>query len=79
LVNKLTKENMTNTNTGKIKWFNATKGFGFIEQTTGDADVFLHITALQEAGIDTVNEGEFIAFDLGDNRGRITAVNVKKV
>jgi CspA family cold shock protein len=70
---------MTNTNTGKIKWFNATKGCGFIEQTTGDADVFLHITALQEAGIDTVNEGESIAFDLGDNRGRITAVNVKKV
>ena len=69
---------MTNTNTGKIKWFNATKGFGFIEQTTGDADVFLHISALQESGIDSITEGDQVTFDLGDNRGKVTAINVKK-
>ena len=65
-------------NTGKIKWFNPTKGYGFIE-TSGDADVFLHISALQEAGIDTITEGEEVTFEIGDNRGRNTAINVKKV
>ena len=67
-------------NTGKIKWFNPTKGYGFIETSDGgDADVFLHISALQEAGIDTITEGEEVTFEIGDNRGRNTAINVKKV
>mgnify|MGYP003661413519 CR=1 FL=1 len=69
---------MTNTNTGKIKWFNATKGYGFIESPETDGDVFLHISALQESGIDSITEGDAVTFDLGDNRGKVTAINVKK-
>jgi CspA family cold shock protein len=66
------------TNTGKIKWFNATKGYGFIESPETEGDVFLHISALQESGIDSITEGDAVTFDLGDNRGKVTAVNVKK-
>jgi|TARA_B110000211_G_C13919400_1_gene482008 CspA family cold shock protein len=66
------------TNTGKIKWFNATKGYGFIESPETDGDVFLHISALQESGIDSITEGDAVTFDLGDNRGKVTAINVKK-
>ena len=63
---------------GKIKWFNPTKGYGFIEQE-GSKDVFLHISALEEAGIDTLKEGEEISFDIGENKGKENAINVKKV
>mgnify|MGYP000607275194 FL=1 len=66
------------TNTGKIKWFNATKGYGFIESPETEGDVFLHISALQESGIDSITEGDAVTFDLGDNRGKVTAINVKK-
>ena len=65
--------------TGKIKWFNPTKGYGFIEDSSGGDDVFLHISALQEAGIDTITEGDEITFEIGENRGKSTAINVKKV
>ena len=64
---------------GKIKWFNPTKGYGFIETSEQDADVFLHISALQEAGIQTITEGDAVTFDIGENRGKTTAVNIKKV
>ncbi len=66
-------------NTGKIKWFNPTKGYGFIETSEGRTDVFLHVSALQEAGIDSITEGEEITFDIGENRGKTTAINIKKV
>jgi len=66
------------TNTGKIKWFNATNGYGFIESPETEGDVFLHISALQESGIDSITEGDAVTFDLGDNRGKFTAINVKK-
>jgi CspA family cold shock protein len=66
-------------NTGKIKWFNPTKGYGFIEVSEGGNDVFLHISALQEAGIDTITEGDEVSFEIGENRGKSTAINVKKV
>ena len=64
--------------TGKIKWFNPTKGYGFIEQE-GSKDVFLHVSALEEAGIDTLVEGEEIEFEIGENRGKENAINIKKV
>ena len=64
--------------TGKIKWFNPTKGYGFIEQE-GSKDVFLHVSALEEAGISTLKEGENIEFEIGENKGRENAINVKKV
>jgi len=64
--------------TGKIKWFNPTKGYGFIENE-GSKDVFLHVSALEEAGISTLKEGEEIEFEIGENRGRENAINVKKI
>ena len=65
--------------TGKIKWFNPTKGYGFIENDAGGKDVFLHITALEEAGIDTLQEGEAVSFEIGENRGKENAISIKKV
>ena len=64
--------------TGKIKWFNPTKGYGFIEQE-GSKDVFLHVSALEEAGIEILKEGEEIEFEIGENKGKENAINVKKV
>ena len=63
---------------GKIKWFNPTKGYGFIEQE-GSKDIFLHVSALEQAGISTLKEGEEIEFEIGENKGRENAINVKKV
>ena len=65
--------------TGKIKWFNPAKGYGFIENGTGGKDVFLHVSALEKAGIDTLKEGEEIEFEIGENKGRENAINIKKV
>ena len=64
---------------GKIKWFNPTKGYGFIENDAGGKDVFLHVSALEQAGIDTLEEGESVAFEIGDNRGRENAINITKI
>ena len=64
--------------TGKIKWFNSARGYGFIEQE-GSKDVFLHVSALEEAGIDTLQEGEAITFEIGENKGKENAINIKKV
>jgi len=63
---------------GKIKWFNPTKGYGFIENE-GSKDVFLHVSALEKAGIDTLKEGEEIEFEIGENKGKENAINIKKV
>ena len=64
---------------GKIKWFNPTKGYGFIENDAGGKDVFLHISALEEAGIETLQEGEAVSFEIGENRGKENATSIKKV
>ena len=64
--------------TGKIKWFNPTKGYGFIEQE-GSKDVFLHVSALEEAGIETLQEGQAVSFEIGENKGKENAINIKKV
>ena len=65
--------------TGKIKWFNPAKGYGFIENGAGGKDVFLHVSALEKAGIDTLQEGEEIEFDIGENKGKENAINIKKM
>ena len=65
--------------TGKIKWFNPAKGYGFIEKAAGGKDIFLHISALEQAGIDTLKEGEEVSFDIGENKGKENAINIKKV
>ena len=64
---------------GKIKWFNPAKGYGFIENDAGGKDVFLHISALEEAGIETLQEGEAVSFEIGENRGKENATSIKKV
>ena len=64
---------------GKIKWFNPTKGYGFIENDAGGKDVFLHVSALEQAGIDSLEEGEAISFEIGENKGKENAINITKV
>jgi len=64
---------------GKIKWFNPTKGYGFIENDAGGKDVFLHVSALEQAGIDTLEEGDAVSFEIGENKGKENAINIKKI
>ena len=64
---------------GKIKWFNPAKGYGFIENDAGGKDVFLHVSALEQSGIDTLEEGDKVSFDLAENRGKENAINIKKI
>ena len=65
--------------TGKIKWFNPKKGYGFIDQDGDDKDMFIHITALQQANISGLNEGDKISYDVEDENGRQSAVNIKQI
>lgn len=63
--------------TGTVKWFNATKGFGFIQPDNGGNDVFVHISAVERAGMRTLVEGQRISFEVQTERGRSAAVNLK--
>ena len=63
--------------TGKVKWFNATKGFGFIEPQGGGPDVFVHITAVQAAGLNGLNEGQALSYEVASERGKLAATNLK--
>ncbi len=63
--------------TGTVKWFNPEKGFGFIVPDDGGKDVFVHITAVEEAGFKTLDEGQKLEFELQDNRGKQAATNLK--
>jgi CspA family cold shock protein len=65
--------------TGKVKWFNQAKGYGFIQPDAGGPDVFLHITALEDAGIRSLNENEKVEFETASSKGRVSAVNLKKI
>ena len=64
---------------GKIKWFNPAKGYGFIENDAGGKDVFLHVSALEQSGIDTLEEGQAISFEIGKNNGKENAINIAKI
>ncbi len=59
--------------TGTVKWFNATKGFGFIQPDTGGKDVFVHISAVERAGLSTLNEGAKVSYEEQENRGKTSA------
>ena len=62
---------------GTVKWFNPTKGYGFIAPETGGKDVFVHISAVQKAGLRTLNEGQKIGFDIEQQQnGRTAAINL---
>jgi CspA family cold shock protein len=63
--------------TGTVKWFNATKGFGFIQPESGGADVFVHISAVEKAGLRSLNEGQRVEFELQQERGKTAAGNLK--
>ncbi len=62
---------------GTVKWFNPTKGYGFIKPANGDKDVFVHISAVERAGLRSLNEGQAIEYELVTNRGRTSAENLK--
>ena len=64
---------------GKIKWFNPAKGYGFIENNEGGKDIFLHISALEQAGIDSLEEGQAVSFEIAENRGKENAINIIKI
>ena len=62
---------------GVVKWFNDAKGYGFIQPSAGGKDVFVHISAVERAGLSGLNEGQQVSFDLVENRGRTSAENLK--
>lgn len=65
---------------GTVKWFNATKGFGFIEPEEGGKDVFVHISAVQNSGLNGLDEGQKVSYEMEeDSRGRSSAAQLKVV
>jgi len=63
--------------TGIVKWFNQTKGYGFIQPQDGGKDVFVHISAVEKAGLSTLNEGQQIEYEEVASRGKTSAENLK--
>lgn len=63
--------------TGTVKWFNPTKGFGFIQPDQGGADVFVHISAVEKAGLRSLNEGQKVSYELVTERGKTSAGNLQ--
>ena len=63
--------------TGTVKWFDTTKAFGFIKPDEGDKDIFVHITAVQAAGINRLDEGQKISYEAEEKNGKVSAVNLQ--
>ena len=62
---------------GKVKWFNKTKGYGFIEPEESDKDVFVHISAVKNSGMEDLEEGQELEFEIVENNGKTSAENLK--
>ncbi len=62
---------------GTVKWFNGQKGYGFIQPDGGGKDVFVHISAVEKAGLSALNEGQVVEYELVTNRGKTSAENLK--
>jgi CspA family cold shock protein len=62
---------------GTVKWFNATKGFGFIQPGDGGKDVFVHISAVEKAGLSNLNEGAKVSYEIIQDRGKESAGNLR--
>ena len=62
---------------GTVKWFNPTKGFGFIQPDGGGKDVFVHISAVERAGLRSLNEGQKVTYEVQSERGKEAAVNIQ--
>jgi len=62
---------------GTVKWFNPTKGYGFIQPQGGGKDVFVHISAVERAGLSTLNEGQVVTYEVVPSRGKEAAENLK--
>ena len=65
--------------TGTVKWFNSMKGYGFIQPDAGGQDVFVHISAIEQAGMHTLNEGQKISDEIATEKGKTKAANLKPV
>ena len=65
--------------TGTVKWFNDAKGYGFIQPEDGGKDVFVHISAVERAGLRSLNEGQRVSFEIKDERGKSAAVDLKAI
>ena len=63
--------------TGTVKWFNPTKGYGVIQPQGGGKDVFVHISAVERAGLTSLNEGQSVQYEIESNRGKESAINLK--
>ena len=64
---------------GKIKWFNMKKGYGFIEPENREKDVFIHISALEKAGIKFLNENQKVSYEVNQTKGKLSAGNIKLI
>jgi CspA family cold shock protein len=65
--------------TGTVKWYNPAKRFGFIKPDDSSSDVFVHVSALEQAGLAMLDEGQRVQYDLAENKGKMSAVNLKIV
>ncbi|TWT02908.1 cold-shock protein [Reyranella sp. CPCC 100927] len=63
--------------TGTVKWFNTTKGYGFIQPDGGGKDVFVHVSAVERAGLRSLQEGQKVTYEIANERGRSSAVNLQ--
>jgi len=79
IITKRRDNNNMSTLKGKVKWFNGTKGFGFIEREDKEKDVFVHVSAVRDAGLDHLNEGDEMSFEVEDGPKGPNATKLQKI